>query len=83
MYDYGKCEICGTKLEQRNIHQDFWIKDKLIVIENVPAGVCPHCGEKIVKAEVGNQIEKILKDNNRINKAPTLSVPLIQYEVTL
>ena len=83
MYNYGKCEICGTPIEEKNIHQDFWLKDKLVVIEKVPVGVCPNCGEKTVNAEVGEHIDKILKDSNRINKAPAISVPLIRYEVTV
>ena len=80
MYDYGKCEICNTPLEEKNIQQDFWIKDKLIVVEKVPAGVCPQCGEKVVNGEVGEHIAELLKDNNRIDQAPTISVPLINYE---
>jgi len=80
VYDYGKCEICDTPLEEKNIQQDFWIKDKLVVIEKVPAGVCPQCGEKVVNAEVGEHIADLLKDINRISKAPTISVPLIKYE---
>jgi YgiT-type zinc finger domain-containing protein len=83
MYNYGKCEICDTALEAKAIQQDFWIKDKLVVIEQVPAGVCPQCGEKVVKAEVGEHIAELLKDNNRINKAPTISVPLIKYEAEM
>ena len=83
MYNYGKCEICGTQIEENNIHQDFWLKDKLVIIEKVPVGVCPNCGEKIVKAEVGEHIDMLLKDSNRINKAPTISVPLIKYEMTV
>ena len=81
MYNYGKCEICNTPLEEKSIQQDFWIKDKLVVIDKVPAGVCPQCGEKIVNAEVGEHIAELLKDSNRINEAPTISVPLIKYEV--
>jgi YgiT-type zinc finger domain-containing protein len=81
MYNYGKCEICNTLLEEKIIQQDFWIKDKLVVIDKVPAGVCPQCGEKIVNAEVGEHIAELLKDRTRINKAPTISVPLIKYEV--
>jgi len=81
VYNYGKCEICNTPLEEKSIQQDFWIKDKLVVIDKVPAGVCPQCGEKVVNAEVGEQIAELLKDSNRINKAPTISVPLIKYEV--
>ena len=79
-HNYGKCEICDTPLEEKSIQQDFWIKDKLVVIEKVPAGVCPQCGEKVVKAEVGEHIAELLKDSNRISKAPTISVPLIKYE---
>ena len=81
MYNYGECEICNTPLQERTIQQDFWIKGKLVVIENVPAGVCPKCGEKVVNAGVGEHIAGLLKDSERIDKAPTISVPLIKYEV--
>jgi YgiT-type zinc finger domain-containing protein len=37
VYDYGKCEICNTPLGEKTIQQEFWIKDKLVVIEKVPA----------------------------------------------
>ena len=77
----GKNVICNTPLQERNIQQDFWLKDKLVVIENVPAGVCPRCGEKVVNAEVGEHIAELLKDSKRIDKAPPISVPLIKYEV--
>lgn len=80
MYDYGKCDVCGTSMVEKIIQQDFWIKDKLIVIEKIPAGVCPQCGEKIVNAEVGEHIAELLKDTDRINKAPTIAVPFIEYE---
>lgn len=80
MYNYGRCEVCNNLLEEKNIQQDFWIGDKLVVIENVPAGVCPQCGGKVVTAEVGEHIAELLKDNKQIKKAPTISVPFIQYE---
>jgi len=80
VYNYGECEICNTLLEEKKIHQDFWIKDKLVVIDNVPAGVCPQCGEKVVNAEVGERITELLNDARRIGKSPTISVPLIKYE---
>lgn len=80
MYDYGNCHVCSTALEEKTIHQDFWVKDKLIVIDNVPAGVCPQCGEKVVNAEVGEKISKILGDAQRIKHAPTITVPLIHYD---
>jgi hypothetical protein len=50
------------------------------VIENIPAGVCSQCGEKIVNAAVGEHIAKLIIGHKRIKKAPTISVPLIKYE---
>jgi YgiT-type zinc finger domain-containing protein len=79
-YNYGECEICGTPLQKKIIPQDFWIKGQLIVVENVPAGVCPRCGEKVVKADVGQWVAELIKSSERIAKAPRISVPAIKFE---
>ena len=39
MYDYGECHVCGGRLEGARTKQEFWNKGKLIVVEDVPAGV--------------------------------------------
>ena len=53
---------------------------ELIVVEGVPAGVCPRCGEKIVNATVGQWIMKTLENSERIAKAPRISVPTIIFD---
>jgi YgiT-type zinc finger domain-containing protein len=80
MYDYGKCHVCGEQMEEKEINQEFWIKGKLIVIEGVPAGVCPQCGEKVVKADVGRQLITLLGKRARLRKARVMSVPVIRFE---
>lgn len=79
MYDYGRCHVCGAKMESSRIKQEFWIKKKLIVIENVPAGRCPQCGEKIVRADVGLRVAAVLKKAKTIRKAKTMTVPVLAY----
>jgi YgiT-type zinc finger domain-containing protein len=79
-YNYGECEICDAPLQEKRINQDFWINGQLIVVENVPAGVCPRCGEKVVKAEVGEWIAELIRSSERIAKAPRISVPAIKFE---
>jgi YgiT-type zinc finger domain-containing protein len=79
-HNYSECEICDTPLQEKLINQDFWIRGQLIVVENVPAGVCPRCGEKVVKADVGQRIAELIKSAERIAKAPRLSVPAIKFE---
>ena len=79
MYDYGACHICGEQMEEKHINQDLWIKGKLIVIERVPAGVCPQCGERIVKADVGQSIAALVGDSKLLRKARTIPVPVIRF----
>ena len=67
-YDYGKCHVCGEQMQEKRINQNFWLKGKLIVIESVPAGVCPQCGEKIVRADVGQQLAKMTEDVGLVPK---------------
>lgn len=78
-YNYGECEICNTPMKEKLIKQDFWIRGKLIVVEDVPAGVCPKCGEKVVKADVGRWIIKLIENSEWITKAPKISVPKIKF----
>jgi len=78
-YDYGKCHVCGEQMEAKRINQDFWLKGKLIVIESVPAGVCPQCGEKIVRADVGRQLATLIQNLRRVPKRRTMTVPVVRY----
>ncbi len=76
-YDYGECHVCGERMREQQIKQDFWIKGELIVIEDVPAGVCPQCGEKVVNAATGQQIAALLVDKQSVQTARKISVPII------
>lgn len=78
-YDYGKCHICGEQMQEKRINQDFWLKGKLVIIESVPAGVCPQCGEKIVRADVARQLASLTGNIRRATKKKTISVPVIRY----
>ena len=79
MYDYGECHVCGGRMQERRVKQEFWIKGKLVVIEGVPAGVCRQCGEKVVKADVGRSIAALVGDWKQLRKARTMSVPVIRF----
>ena len=78
-YNYGKCHVCGEQMKEKRINQDFWVKGKLIVIESVPTGVCPQCGEKIVRADVGRQLAALIANLKRLPKRRALTVPVVRY----
>ena len=77
--NYGKCHVCGGSVVERKIDQDFRIKGKLIVVREVPAGVCQRCGEKVVRAEVGKQLTAIVTDVESLRRAATIAVPVVAF----
>ncbi|HJQ23980.1 MAG TPA: YgiT-type zinc finger protein [Blastocatellia bacterium] len=78
-YDSCICHVCGEQMREQEINQDFWIKGNLIVIESVPAGVCPQCGEKVVNAQVGQRIAALLANLNQLPQEKTIKVPVISF----
>jgi YgiT-type zinc finger domain-containing protein len=77
-YYYGECEICDAKMIEKRIKQDFWIGGKLVVINNVPAGVCSRCGAKVVRSEIGKRLAAILQSPKKWLKASVMSVPVVE-----
>ncbi len=75
-YEYGECHVCGEQMEERHIKQGFWLKNKLIIIEELPAGVCPQCGEKVVKADIGQRIAALAEDAKGLRRTQTINVPV-------
>jgi YgiT-type zinc finger domain-containing protein len=79
-YDYGECRACGEQMVEQQIKQDFWIKGDLIVIEDVPAGICPQCGEKVVRADVGRQVAAMVANLKHAQPVRSINVPVIQFK---
>ena len=42
--------------------------------------VCPQCGEKVVKADIGRRIAELIENSEQLAKAPKISVPAIQFD---
>src|SRR5437660_5469791 len=85
-HNYGKCHVCGAQMQEKKINQAFWVRSprvskgasRLVVIESVPAGVCPQCGE-IVKADGGRQLANLIANPSHVSKRKTITVPVIKY----
>jgi YgiT-type zinc finger domain-containing protein len=80
MYDYGDCHTCGERMREKRVKQDFWVKGRLVVVEDVPAGVCPQCGERVVKADVGREMMALVLRSKTRPRARTISVPVIRFK---
>lgn len=55
-----KCDICGKEgVRIHKVARTYGKGKDILVIENIPALTCPHCGESYLEAETLHEIERI------------------------
>ncbi len=69
------CDICGKSgAEVRLMTRSYGKGANLLVIENVPVVVCPHCGESYLTAETLYEIERIKLHRRSLAKPRSVAV---------
>lgn len=72
---YHKCHLCGGEVLERRVTVDYrWGEKLIVVIENVPAGVCQACGEQYFKAEIVKEMERVARSKEKPKKI--IEIPL-------
>ena len=79
MITYGDCTFCRATVEEKRIDYDYRRQGNLLVVSNVPAGVCRQCGETYFKPEVLKQMDEFYHDIFDRHQAPqgVLTVPTV------
>ena len=55
------CEVCGAaEREQRLIRYNLSQGDRLVVVDHVPADVCPNCGEVSLSPDVVERLQETI-----------------------
>ena len=69
------CDICGKDgTEIRYLTRSYGKGSGLLVIENVPVVVCPHCGESYLTAETLHELERIKLHRRSLAKPRSVAV---------
>jgi YgiT-type zinc finger domain-containing protein len=76
--EYSDCFYCGGVVEEQLLPRELRWKGELVVIEDVPMGVCTQCGEKFLKPEVAKSIDRILQAKRKPTR--TIQVPVYEYQ---
>lgn len=69
---------CGEQEEFRTIRYPVPQGESFVVVENVPAWVCPRCGETYIAPEVSERLEEIVTSRQR-KPSKRLRVPVFAY----
>jgi YgiT-type zinc finger domain-containing protein len=77
MYDFP-CEYCsGTVREQVVDREPICLHRGIVILENVPVGICDRCGAHYYAAPVLKQAEAILKSGPKNQR--TVEIPIQPY----
>ncbi len=68
------CIFCGGNIRQKIVTVVKEHFGEVLIIENVPAGVCTQCGEREYEAVVASKLEMILKERKAVQKEKLVSV---------
>jgi len=65
-------------MEDKTVTVDLRVADELFVVENVPATVCGHCGERVFTPEITRRLQSLAKQRKEPSR--TLTVPVFSLE---
>ncbi len=69
------CDICGQRgAYVRHLTRSYGKGANLLVIENVPVVVCPHCGESYLSAETLHELKRIKLHRRSLAKPRNVAV---------
>ena len=77
---YHRCHLAGGEVREQRVTVDYrWGPELLVVIQNVPAGVCRVCGEQYLSADVVKEMEKL--EHSTEEAEQILHVPVRELRV--
>lgn len=77
---YHPCLFCKGTVKEEKVTVDYrWGEDFIVVLKDVPAGVCEVCGEQYFKAEVVKAMEKAAQIRTKARK--TIQIPVRKLQV--
>ena len=66
--------------DRRQVRDDYWSGDKLVIIEGVPVGMCDRCGERYYSAAVLEKMDRIAGRRSKFKR--TIKVPVTSFETS-
>lgn len=75
MNQYTRCDLCGGELSQGTTSLHLWHEKELVILADVPAGVCQQCGQSQIPHDVSEKIDQFLKQYQQYQPQRYIQVP--------
>ena len=77
--DEFKCEYCNGNIHQKHVIVHHWYEDNLVIIKNVPVGVCHQCGERYYVATILDLLDSLAQKIETAQER--ISVPVMAFNL--
>ena len=75
----NKCSVCKTKLREQKITYTQELGRKVYVVSDVPALVCPQCGEQYLSPDTVDEIQKVIEQGEKGKRRPIKQIPVFSF----
>ena len=72
-----ECEYCAAVIKPKKVTVEHWYDGKLVIIKDVPVGVCSKCGERYYEAVTLEQLDIIAQESESAQER--ISVPVMVF----
>jgi len=72
-----RCVFCGGELQHKTVTFHYEDDDTYLLIEQVPADVCSHCGERAYSPEVTDALLHVKREN--VDPIKIIHVPVYDF----
>ena len=75
-----ECEYCGGVIQTKKVTVEYWYEGKLVIIRDMPVGVCEECGERYYEAATLEQLDAIARESESAQER--ISVPVMAFALS-
>ena len=75
----NKCSVCKGNLVQKKITYTQELEGKVYVVSDVPALVCPQCGEQYLSPDTVDEVQKVIVQGEKGKAKPVKQIPVFHF----
>lgn len=76
----NQCEYCTGAIQPKKVTAEHWYEGTLVIIRDVPVGVCGTCGERYYEASTLEQLDAIARESESAQER--MSVPVVTFALS-
>lgn len=77
-HEFADCSSCGGRVREMPVTVDYRSGDRLVIVEDVPAGVCEQCGEQYFTALVAKALEGLARSEEAVLRTAVTPVKVFR-----